>query len=245
MSKKNIKNLTIAGVVALVLIIGLGIFNLSKTFVLHGYSSGEIVLEDLEENSSTIQIGEDKIIASEVNEDSSSASIDTLYNEEGIILKCKDYLGSEYYDYETMFKKIVDGGDTYFLGLDKNIEFVIKEKDYPNGFVASTGLWGSEEVSSLDDYDFIKISSMDTGLKSVYFYDGNRVVYKLNTKEPSFFVVDYSNIIVDINMEMAEFGDVVDDEIYLIPKICKKETIEGYVVYFSYAKGISIEYNKD
>lgn len=245
MSKKNIKKLSIAAGVVLVLIICFGIFNLAKSFVIHGYSSGEIVLENVDDNGSDVVLGGEDNISYTPSDDTTSVKIDTMYDSEGIVLKSKEYLGQEYYDYEAMFKKIVEGGDNYFLGLDTNSEYVFYEKDYPDGFMVSTGLWGNEEVSTLGDYDYIKISSLDSGLKSVYFYDGNKVIYKLNTAEPSFFVVDYSNLLVDSGMDLAKLGGVVGGEVYLVPSICNKQEIEGYTVYFSYFKDVYIEYNID
>lgn len=245
MSKKNIKRLSIAAGVLLVLIICFGIFNLAKSFVLHGYSSGEIVLENVDDSGNNVVVGGENNISYTPSDGTTSVKIDTMYDSEGIILKSKEYLGQEYYDYEAMFKKIVEGGDNYFLGLDNNNDCVFNESDYPDGFMVSTGLWGNEGVSTLSDYDYIKISSFDEGKKSVYFYDGNKVIYKLNTSEPSFFVVDYSNLLVDSDMDLVGLGDVVGDEVYLVPSLCSKQEIEGYTVYFSYYKYVYVEHNVD
>lgn len=234
---KTLKKVLIAIGLLIAFIVGVGLFKVAENFILHSYSSGEIVLENTPEESTVPGFENDIVGDSERVSDIPDAVYPSkIYDEEGVVRRSKEYLGDEYYDYEAMFKSIVAMGDKPFEGLDDSGEYLITLERSDKGLIVARGLWGNEE--SLDEYDYCKLGALDGGAEAVYFYGGTRVVYKLNTKEPMFFVVDYSNTVADRSTDLVEFGGLFYEFLYLIPEVCNKEEIEGYTVYFSYQTSI-------
>jgi len=166
-----------------------------------------------------------------------------IYDKENLDLRCEVYLGNDYATYAPVFEQIVSLGDEPFANLDNSGEYWISREEADQGLVIYNGLFGDEE--SLDDCDYCDIGSYGesetTGAEAVYFYDGNRVIYRLNTKVPSFYVVDYSTMSVSDNTKLVDFGGVFTSSLYLVPQICNKQEIEGYIVYFSYDTYVEIE----
>ncbi len=170
-------------------------------------------------------------------------SVVYIYDKENLDLRCEVYLGNDYATYAPVFEEIVSLGDEPFANLDHSGEYWISREEADQGLVVYNGLFGDEE--SLDDCDYCDIGSYGesetTGAEAVYFYDGNRVIYRLNTKVPSFYVVDYSTMSVSDNTKLVDFGGIFTSSLYLVPQICNKKEIEGYIVYFSYDTYVEIE----
>lgn len=167
-----------------------------------------------------------------------------VYAPEDLEMRCEAYLGSDYAVYEPIFKEIVSLGHSPFEGLDDSGNFMITEVMNDLGLITTEGLWGMEE--NLDEYHFCEIGLDEAGNTmgawAAYFYEGTKVIYLLNTEEPSFFVVDYSNTIIDENTKLVDFGGVFTGSLYLVPEKCSKQEIGGYTVYFSYNTGVSYEW---
>lgn len=153
------------------------------------------------------------------------------------------YLGNDYATYAPIFEEIVSMGDEPFTNLDNTGEYWITRERADQGLSVYNGLFGIEE--SLDECDYCDIGSYGedetSGAEAAYFYDGNRVIYRLNTQEPSFYVVDYSTISVSDTTKLVDFGGLFTSSLYLVPSICNKKEIGGYVVYFSYDTYVVIE----
>ncbi|MBQ7780875.1 MAG: hypothetical protein IJ405_02500 [Lachnospiraceae bacterium] len=169
-----------------------------------------------------------------------------VYDEEGLELRCKEYLGTDYAVYEPLFEELVSSSNEPFIGLDeKETSFMVTNEMNDRGLFYQEALWGTEE--SLDEYDFVEIGLDEggntMGAEAVYFYEGTKVVYRLNTKEPSFFVVDYKNHTISDNTQYVDFGDVFYKWLYLVPSACNKREIAGFTVYFSYVTDVYFEWD--
>ena len=170
-----------------------------------------------------------------------------VYDDKEVDLRCKEYLGEEYTIYEPVFAELVKMSDEPFDGLNENKTDFMMTTDEMNekGVYSQEGLWGREEA--LDEYDFLEIGIDEggntMGAIAVYFYEGTKVVYRLNTKETSFFVVDYKNHTINDNTEFVDFGGVLGQWLYLVPRVSNKRDVEGYTVYFSYVSNVYYEWD--
>ena len=230
---RNAKKLVLAGGLIGAFIIGILLFKVAENFVLHSYSSGKIVLENVPDEE-PLPINENKVVGDneKVSDIPDMVYPSQVYDEEGVIMRCKEYLGDDYYDYEDLFKSVVGMGDEPFSNLSKDELYMITMEMNNKGLIVANGFTGNEE--NLDDYTYCDIGDFQGGAEAVYLYDDTKVIYRLNTKETTFLVVDYSNSVIDISTDLVEFGKVFNSSLYFVPELCNKQQIEGYTVYFSY-----------
>lgn len=233
--KKELKALITVAILCVLFLLGYGIYTIASKIVIKSYSSGEVVLDNTPEGT-PLPTDEGKVIGSTTDVEGEIIP-EKIYEEEGIVFKSKQFLGSRYSEFEQLFKDIVAMGDEPFDSLDpENCVFTITEEDEANGIVVDQGIYNGFTV--LDDYDIIDIglyAGVDTqGAVAVYCYDGVRVVYWLDTEKPSFLVVDYSQNVFSENADFVEFGSIVGSNLWFVRDMCNKQVIDGYDVYFSY-----------
>lgn len=246
--KKNLKILI--GVVACCLLfcLGYGLYQVADRLVFNSYSSGEVVLENVPTSSPIpSESAEGKVVGSSTDSGIEGEIIpEKLYEDEGLILRSREYLGQEYFTYEQLFKDIVAMGDDPYESLDpKNNSYMVTVDQLNTGIMMDSGVY---ETTVLDDYDVIDMGlygGIDPqGAVAVFCYDGTRVIYKLDTEKPSFFVVDYSQNVFSEDADMVEFGGIVGMSLWFVRERCNKMQIDGYDVYFSYAQDVMMEWEQ-
>ena len=187
---------------------------------------------------SVVDSGEGKVQGTAIESIEGALTLEKLYEDEGIVLKSKEYLDVEYYDYEQLFSDIVSLGDEPFSVLDPNdLEYIITLDMLDENFTFRWEL-GIYSNTVLDDYDVIDIglyAGVDPiGAVAVFCYDDTKVIYLLDTEKPSFFVVDYAGDMVFENTDMVQFGSVFGSALWFVREKTNKMQIDGYDVYFSY-----------
>lgn len=240
MSDKMLKYIKWVGIGAVVFVVCYGVYSLSGFLVSKSYSSGEVVLDNTPDTVDEVVTGEDRVVGdgNMITEYDFNVIPKEVYDEEGIVLRSKEYLGDDYNVYEDMFKAIVAQGDELFDGLSGSTQYVITTEMEEEGFNWYNCLWGTETTDEIKEAVFVELgldeAGKPSGAEAVYCYEGTRVIYRLNTYDDSFFVVDYSNMEVNKNTSLVEMGKIFGEYLYLVLEECNVTEVEGYTVFSSY-----------
>lgn len=216
---KNKKLLIILGCVMSISLMGVGIFSIANTIVDKSYSSREVVVKentvnegkekpksvnDSTESTEDSEVIEDttpEVDFESIDEDTHLGNVKCLYDPTNLKQRQKDYLGSDYSKFESIFNAC-ESGQIDWSDVPRDTSKISETNDYV--IYSKDHVLNPDEIMT-HDYVTIKYNLVIVGM-----YDNNKVIYSCSYPEYALdnlvIIVDYSETEFADSMELFDFG---------------------------------------